>query len=60
MSENIREIALDSMIEIMENNQFIHVVTAGVLTKYQYLDKTNRAFYSRLVQGTCEKYILII
>ncbi len=59
MSENIREIALDSMIEIMENNQFIHVVTAGVLAKHQYLDKTNRAFYSRLVQGTCENIIYI-
>lgn len=59
MAENIREIALDSLIEIMEHGQMCHVVTGETLKKYQYLDKKDRAFYSRLVQGTIENAIYI-
>lgn len=59
MSENIREIALDSMIEIMENARFCNSVISDVLTKYQYLDKKDRAFYTRLIQGTLEKLIYL-
>lgn len=59
MSENIRAIAIDSMIEIMENHGLCHIVVSDTLTKYQYLDKKDRAFYSRLVQGTCENLIYI-
>lgn len=59
MSENIREIALDSLMEIFENDRFCHIIIGNVLEKYQYLDKKDRAFYSRLVQGTCENIIYI-
>ena len=59
MGENIRELALDSLIEIMENDKFSHVVINDVLTKYRYLDKKDRAFYTKLVHGTLENVIYI-
>ena len=44
---NIRMLALDALIEINENGRFFHQVTRAVLDKYQYLDKSQRAFFSR-------------
>ena len=56
---NIREIALLSIIEIMEKGKMSHLVLAQVLKKYQYLEKQDRAFLSRLVEGTIERTITL-
>lgn len=61
MSEtvNLRAIALDILMEINENDQYIHVILNNALKKYQYLSKQDRAFLTRLVQGTVEKQIYL-
>ena len=46
MTDNIstRELSLQMLIEINEKGQFSHIVLKGVLDKYQYLPKKERAF----------------
>lgn len=56
---NIREIALDALLEIVEKNALSHVVISDVLRKYQYLDKQDRAFFSRLTEGTLERLLTL-
>lgn len=51
---NEREIALDILMEINEREQYIHVLLNDALRKYQYLEKNERAFITRLVKGTME------
>ena len=52
---NIREIAMETVIEILENGQFSHIYLKAVLDKYGYLEKNERAFLNRLVNGTVER-----
>ena len=52
---NEREIALDVLMEINEREQYIHVLLNDALRKYQYLEKNERAFITRLVKGTMER-----
>lgn len=54
-----REIALDILMEILEKSGYSHIILRQALNKYQYLDKSERAFISRLVEGTLE-YLLQI
>ena len=49
-----RELALDILLEVNEKNQYSHLVLREVLNKYQYLEKQERAFLTRLVEGTIE------
>ena len=49
-----REIVLDILMEILEKGGYSHVVLRQALNKYQYLDKSERAFISRTVEGTVE------
>ena len=51
---NIREIALGILMEITEEEAFSHIVLRQVLEKYQYLEKRDRAFITRVVEGTLE------
>ena len=51
---NVRELVLDILIEINEKDQYSHLVIRDVLNKYQYLEKKDRAFLTRLVEGTIE------
>ncbi len=53
-SVNIRALALDLLIEINEKGQYSHLVLRDVLDKYQYLPKQERAFLTRLTEGTIE------
>ncbi len=57
--ENIRALALDTLIEINENGGYSHIVLRDVLDKYTYLDKRDRAFLTRLVEGTLERMLLL-
>ena len=52
---NNREIALDTLVEILEHGQFSHTYLKAVLDKYSYLEKNERAFITRLVNGTVER-----
>ena len=54
---NIREIAADTTLEILEHGQFSHIYLRAVLDKYGYLEKSERAFFTRLVNGTIERKI---
>ena len=51
---NLREIILETLIEITEEEAYSHVVLRGVLEKYQYLEKRDRAFITRVTEGTLE------
>lgn len=52
-----REIALDILLEILERGGYSHMILGQALNKYQYLDKSDRAFISRTVEGTVEYLI---
>ena len=54
-----REIALMILLEI-ERGEKSHIVLRQVLEKYQYLSKQDRAFLTRLAEGTTERRILRI
>lgn len=51
---NTRELALDILMEVNENDQHSHLVIRDVLNKYQYLEKQERAFLTRISEGTIE------
>ena len=54
---NLREIILGALMEIVEEEQYSHIVLKEVLEKYQYLSKQDRAFLTRLAEGTTERRI---
>lgn len=58
-SRNIRELALDILYEILEKGGYSHVVLNQALGKYQYLEKQDRAFLTRVTEGTLEYLIQI-
>lgn len=55
----VREVALEALLEIFENGKLCHLVMGQLLRKYQYLEKQERAFLSRLVEGTVERAITL-
>lgn len=54
-----REIILEVLLEILEKGSYSHVVLRQALDKYQYLEKQERAFITRVTGGTVE-YCLTI
>lgn len=54
-----REIVLDILLEILEKGNLSHVVLKQALEKFQYLEKQDRAFITRCVEGTLEYAIQI-
>ena len=54
---NTRALALDFLLETVEKGGYSHVVMRGMLEKYQYLDKKERAFLTRLCEGTLERML---
>lgn len=54
MKINERELVLGILIEVTEKGQYSHTVLREVLGKYQYLDKKERAFITRVTEGTLE------
>ena len=51
---NIREIVLDILLEVMEKGNYSHLILSQALEKYQYLEKQDRAFITRVTEGTLE------
>ena len=56
---NEREIVLAILMEVTENGAYSHIVLREVLEKYQYLEKRERAFITRVTEGTLEHMIEI-
>ena len=52
---NGRAIVLDILMEIQKSESMSHIVLGNALKKYQYLDKKERNFITKLSQGTIEK-----
>lgn len=56
---NTRELIVGILLEINEEGQPSHQVIRNVLTKYQFLPKQDRAFITRVCEGTLEYQITI-
>ena len=55
----LREIAAEILTEILEKGQYTHLALFQALSKYQYLEKADRSFLKRIVDGTVEYKIQI-
>jgi 16S rRNA (cytosine967-C5)-methyltransferase len=51
---NTREIVLDLLVEVLEKGAFSHIVLRQALDKYGYLPRQDRAFITRMTEGTIE------
>lgn len=56
-SVNTRELILGILMEVTKENGYSHLVIRAVLEKYQYLDKKERAFITRVAEGTIQYMI---
>lgn len=56
MTETVdcRELALGILMEVTRQEEYSHIAIRNVLEKYQYLGKSERAFLTRLTEGTLE------
>ncbi len=57
--ENPRELALDVLIKVDKREALSHRIIGDVLEKYQLSPKRDRAFFTRLTEGTLERQITI-
>ncbi|MFI3237671.1 MAG: 16S rRNA (cytosine(967)-C(5))-methyltransferase RsmB [Lachnospiraceae bacterium] len=56
---NTREIVLDVLLTIEKGETFSHKVLKDTLDKYDYLDRKDKAFMKRMVDGTLERQIYL-
>lgn len=56
-SVNTRELILGILMEVTKEQNYSHLVLRSVLEKYQYLDKKERAFITRVSEGTIQRMI---
>lgn len=56
-SVNTRELILGILMEVTREETYSHLVIRAVLEKYQYLDKRERAFITRVAEGTIQHMI---
>lgn len=54
---NTRELILEILLEVIERGNYSHLVIRSVLDKYQYLEKQERAFITRVCEGTIQTMI---
>lgn len=54
---NTRELILEILLEVIEKGSYSHLVIRSVLDKYQYLEKQERAFLTRVAEGTIQTMI---
>lgn len=52
-----RELILGVLLEVTRDGEYSHIALRNVLNKYQYLDKKERAFITRVTEGTLEHMI---
>lgn len=58
-SLNLREMALEILLETEKNGAYPNVLLKQTLDKYLYMEKQERAFLTRLVEGTVERQITL-
>lgn len=56
---NTRELVQGILMDVTQQNVYSHIALGNVLSKYQYLDKKERAFITRVVEGTLEHMLEI-
>lgn len=56
-SVNTRELILGILLEVEAEKNYSHLIIRSVLEKYQYLDKRERAFITRVSEGTIQRKI---
>lgn len=56
---NTREMILEILLEIEEEGAHSHIAIRNALSKYQFLPRQERAFVTRVCEGTLEYRILI-
>ena len=54
---NTRELVLGILLSVEREEAYSHLVIRSVLEKYQYLEKQERAFITRLAEGTIQRRI---
>lgn len=52
-----RELVLGILLSVTRDGEYSHIALRNVLNKYQYLDKKERAFITRVTEGTLERMI---
>lgn len=57
--ENPRECALNVLIKVDKQEELSHIAIGNVLEQYQFSPKQDRAFFTRLTEGTLERQITI-
>ena len=58
-SQNLREMALEILLETEKNGAYPNVLLKQTLDKYLYMEKQERAFLTRLVEGTVERKLTL-
>ena len=56
---NSREIVLDMLLEVLEQNQYSHTVLNRTLKRYQQHSRQERAFLAYLFTGTIKHYLTL-
>ncbi len=54
-----RSVALENIIEILENGKPLHLVLKDSLDRHGDMDRTDRAFVSRLTRGVTERCLML-
>ncbi|MDO4312985.1 MAG: 16S rRNA (cytosine(967)-C(5))-methyltransferase RsmB [Eubacteriales bacterium] len=56
---NDRELIMEILLAVTKDGEYSHIALRNVLENYQYLDKSERAFITRVTEGTLEHMIEI-
>ncbi len=56
-STNTRELILEILLQITRDGEYSHIALKNVLDQFQYLEKKDRAFIARVVNGVLERMI---
>lgn len=56
---NERELILEALLQITRDGEYSHLALKNLLDIHQYMDKRERAFITRVVNGTLERMIEI-
>ena len=53
----LRQLVLETLLEVSSKGEYINIVLKGVLDKYNYLDSKKKAFMKKLATGCLERKI---
>lgn len=56
---NMREAALDTLMDMEKNRKLSHIAIGESLMRYQFAPKQDRAFYTHLCEGVMERQIYL-